>query len=135
MAAKVTNAGERTLLDVALTNWGAMTVRLARAAFTVADDMVIGEVTEATYPGYAPQTIVYTGLSAGSPGGRAIATFTPIVFLCSGTTPPNLIYGWWLQDGASRILIAERFTGSPRPMAGVSDSITIEPTLRLWAPS
>ncbi len=135
MAAKVTNDGERFILDTALVHGGALTIKLAQADFAEGDSMVSGDFVEANYDGYASQTLSYLGLEAGSPGGRAIADFADTTFACTGNATPNLIYGYWVESGAGNVILCERFTGSPRPMQENLQTVIISIAIRLWSPT
>lgn len=135
MASKVTNLGERLVLDTAMEHAPALYVRLARADFEVSDDQDVSDFIEADFQGYIPIRIVYIALDADNPGGRAIAIFEPIQFNCSGSVHPNLIYGYWIEDASHNVFIVERFTGSPRPMQSAGQSVSIELQVRLWSPT
>lgn len=134
MAGIVTNDGERLLLDAAVVNAGPLTVHLAQLDFEVADDLQVIDFTEANYNGYATQDLLYTGLEVGSPGGRAIADFAPLDFLCFDDLLPNEIYGYYVTDFFGEVVFVERFTGIARPMERAGQIVHLEITLRLWSP-
>ena len=135
MAGIFTDAGERYLADVAFTTAGPLTVKLAKAAFTISSTIALAALTEANYPGYAAEPLVYLGLTPGSPSGRAVALFQAIVFVCTGPATPNQIYGYWIEGPGPIIVGIERFTGTPRPMILAGQTVLIDISPRVWCPT
>jgi len=135
MAGIIVDSGERLLLDTALLNLPGNVVKLAKAAFTVRNNQVVTDFTEADFDGYAPEPLIYAGLMPANPGGRAIATFNSVVFAAINNAVPNLIYGYWFESAAGVLIGVERYAGLPKNMIAAGDTITIDQTLRLWSPS
>ena len=135
MAGKLCDLGERLLLDTALVHVPALTLHLIKQAFTPMDVQLVSDLAEADYDGYAPQSLVYSGLEAGNPGGRAVADFAALTFLCTGSAHPCLIYGYWVENAAHDVLWLERFNGNARPMQIVGQTVYITPRLRLYSPT
>lgn len=135
MAGIVTNFGERLLLDTAWSHAPALTAHLVKQNFTVSNDMATIDMIEADFLDYAPLTLTYAGLEVGNPGGRAIADFAPLIWICGGVFPANHIWGWWVQTAAGNVVWVEKFIGNPRPMMDLGQQVTIEPTNRLFSPS
>jgi hypothetical protein len=86
-------------------------------------DMTILAFTEADFSGYAPVTItLFNEPFATADGGATIVS--PLVqFNMSAATTPNIIYGTYLTDITSTILIASAQFDAEKPMNGTSDSI------------
>lgn len=134
MAGKVTNAGERKLLDTALQNVGVLTVKLAKAAFDPVDGLEPADFTEADYIGYAGQELTYTGLAAGNPGGKAVGQYTELVFEVATTGGANDAYGYWVEDELGVVVACERFPGSPKPMRIAGQVVHVPFSLRMFSP-
>lgn len=135
MAGLITDAGERLISQTAFENLNDLVVHLAKNEFLKRNDQDLADFEEADYDGYLPLPLVFTGLLVGNPGGRAIATFNTVIFVCGGFTTPNQIFGFWIESPGGIILGVERYAGLARPMVGPTNQITIDVTIRLWHPS
>lgn len=108
----------------------ALTIHLYQNDFTPSPGMVIGDLTEADFDGYASfamNPIIGPYLNpAGQPEiQNASHNWTP-----TGSTTPNTIYGYYTTQTGGGLRSAERFN-DPRPMADVLDSLTLLWTLVL----
>lgn len=105
-----------------------ITVHLFQNNLTPTVSNVLGDFTEATFTGYASQTLAYSG----SPVHDAVnhVWYQPCAQLTwtmgtPGTT--NNVYGVYLTDAAGNLRGAGRLDGAPAPMsvAGQTVSVTL----------
>jgi len=84
--------------------------------FTPIDTMVIGDLTEADFDGYA--RIPLTGWSAPALNGdfKAQTDLPAQIFTMTGSTTPNDIYGVFVVDGSGNLLYAELDPSGPVTM-------------------
>jgi len=135
MAGFVTGVGERVLLSAALDAVGPLSLRLAKTAFAPTASLTLAGITEADYVGYEPLPLTLGTVQPGTPGGRAEADFANVTFTCGGSATPNSIYGYFVTDGSGNLLWCELFGGAPRPMDGAGRTVSLDISLRLWAPN
>lgn len=111
MSMKVPDVGERnllTLLIAGIAGAGAK-VKLFSNNFTVIDATVLGDFTEATYTGYAAQTLAGGAVAGSNTAGRATASWTQQSYTCTGGSSQT-IYGYYIVDSTGAILyFAENF--------------------------
>lgn len=104
---------------------------------TPAEAHTVADYTEATFPGYAAHTILSSEWAITAPPGTGVQFQTAgISFTCSGGSPAELIYGYYLTtETDGELVIAHRFdsdgTGpvGPFSMEQASDSIDVVVTL------
>jgi hypothetical protein len=134
MAGLFTLLGERKFALAALANVGPLTVHLIAAPFWPANNLTPADFVEATFHGYAPIVLDFTGLEAGTPGGKAIGDYTPIGWTCIDAAVPNQIYGYFVTDDDGDCVMIEQFTGVARPMVGMGQNISLPISVRCWSP-
>jgi hypothetical protein len=134
MAGKITDIGEFQILTLGLTGLGTLTVHLVQAYFAELDTMIPGDFTEATYDGYAPLPLVYSGMEPLDPGGKQVGDYATLTWTCTGSTFPNVIYGYYVEDSLGNVLLVEAFGGSPRPMNTNGATVSIQISIRGWSP-
>lgn len=82
-------------------------VGLIAAPFTVGPGLLLADLTEATFTGYAQVTVAAWSAPAIGPDGTPSVDGGDVVFTPSDAVTPNLIYGWFLVDsGGSNLLYA-----------------------------
>lgn len=92
---------------------------------------VAGDYTEATFDGYGSIPGVSWSVST-IVAGRALTAAAPLVWICTGATTPNQIYGVYATDVATgKLLWAERLPGLPIPMVTAGDMLPYSPTFTL----
>lgn len=73
-------------------------------------DTVLADLELATFDGYAASSAVTWSAALHESDAEFIVSGGDKVFICTGDTTPNLIYGWALTDGAgTNLLFAKRF--------------------------
>lgn len=97
-------------------------------AFTVAPniDSIPGDFTEATFTGYAPASGLAPSGPFNMPGEGGMSLQFPLTFAASSplTSGPQSIVGYWVDDGAGHVLLAELFP-VPFGIQHPFDSLTI----------
>lgn len=134
MPGKFMDIGERKLLEGGVASLGVLTLKLVREAFTIVEPMTPGDLTEANYVGYAGLELTFDGLEVGNPGGKAVAKFLPLEFVCGGPETPNDIYGFFVEDADGDVIAAERYAGSARRMRIAGSTLEVVFQLRLYSP-
>jgi hypothetical protein len=111
-------ASLRTLL-----NSGKM-LRLFQNMFTPAPDDILSDFTQATFTGYAAQSLS-SAFAAGVKiiDGEYQSTAGPFTFTCSGGSAQT-VYGWYIDDG-SNVFLSNAFSAPITMVSGASFSITI----------
>lgn len=112
MAGLVVDTGlvqEMGLIDADTANWD---VHLYKNNYTPAGNSVPGSFTECDYDGYSPQTPgAFSQSSTGT--GNARITSAAMTFLKTGNVTNNLVYGYYVTDGAGDVVLAELLPGGP----------------------
>lgn len=100
------------LLALILTGWTLGKLRLFKNDFTPSFDTVVGDFTEATFPGYAliaATTTPVTGIDAQT-GNLAIVWADGCTWNAGTIVTPETVYGWYITNTAgSSVLAAGRF--------------------------
>lgn len=131
MSIKVPNVGETLLLEYLRGYLNTLTLRLFQNNYTPVDGSVIGSFTEATFDGYAAIALTtfaaaYQNVSAKAETDAALA-----VFLMTGSTTPNTIYGYYVTIGSSQVIFAERNPLGGQLMSAVGDIYPVYPRFTL----
>lgn len=126
MALKVPDVGLLKLLNDRIAGWGAsVTLHLFTNNYTPIAGSVIGNFTEATFPGYVAQAIGAWG-AAAMVGGRAKTIGSTITNTLSVTGGPYSIYGYYMTLGGV-LIWAERDPNAPISEATAGDSYSVIP--------
>jgi len=88
---------------------------------------VMGDLTEATYSGYARQNTTFSPVAING-DGKAEATVSPVTFTHNGGIVSQVINGWFVYDTNKNKLIWCQPLAAPRSMGASGDEITIDPT-------
>lgn len=93
-------------------NFYPATIKLFQNNYIPVAGTVIGDLTEATFSGYAAQALAGGAVSGMlDASGRAVAQWNAVTFTKAGATG-NTIYGYYVIDGSGNLLWAERFDSS-----------------------
>jgi len=128
MALVVPQAGARRLLDK-LIGASALTYHLyvGDVPPVILPGTVIGDFTEASYPGYAAQLSAGWG-AAVDVAGRATATAANLTFTRgAGAGAAQNIYGYYVTDVGGNLVYAERGTAPPYVFAVTGDNLVVTP--------
>lgn len=130
MAGLVTNQGERIIME-ALFNLG-LTLKLFKNDYTPVDGTTEANMTEATFPGYAPLDFDSAADWNITPGAPTEASLASQHFEADDdVVPAQTIYGYYFVDTYSGELVwAERFA-TPRVLILSGDYLNIVPKLQL----
>jgi len=88
---------------------------------------VIGDVTPATFSGYAGLTVCTNWTLPSAIGLRLVSTADQIAFVHSGGAVGNWIYGYYLDDGAGVLIAAERFDPAPQLVENAGVAVLVTP--------
>lgn len=92
--------------------------------YTPTPATVLGDLTVATYTGYAGKTVTWSGITVGSDSQHEVIGTVAAAFRPTGTTITNQIFGWYLTNTAgSTLFAAGRFDGAPLPMLSALNAI------------
>lgn len=105
-------------------NAGGTVMKLYANNYTPVAATVLGDFSEATFPGYASANNDPYG-AAAMVGPVAQIDATEAVFTRGVGVGSEDIYGYWVEDGAGNLLYAERFAGGPYTIANVGDLIGV----------
>jgi hypothetical protein len=84
----------------------------------------VAQFTEATFTGYAAVVLGTLSGPVNTPSKTATALFLNPSFVCSASGTPNVILGYWVDDGAGNFIMAESFA-SPVPIVNPGDFIDL----------
>lgn len=90
----------------------------------ITPQMAVVDFTEATFTGYAMATIAALAGPIVSPSGSCEGLFANGSFVATGSTVGNTILGYWIDDGASNIFLAEYFP-TPIPIVAAGNFIDL----------
>jgi hypothetical protein len=128
MSLSVPLVGNQRLLQVLIAGWGSLTMHLYQNNVTPSPGTVLGNLTEATFPGYSPQAV--SNWAAPAPDGsgvRYMTQATAVTFTFTGTGATNNIYGYYITDASNNLLWAEYFAGAPIVMQNPGQQIQVTP--------
>jgi len=89
-------------------------IALFKNDFIPTSASVLGDFTEAAFPGYAPQSLVMATPAFLNGQGRAEADANIVTFTATGASA-EIMYGYFLYDAGLVVRYAQRFAG-PQPM-------------------
>lgn len=115
-----------------------VTVKLIKVAFTPGDTVVIADLTEADYTGYAAQVAAEVGVAWDDNAGNAVISYEGLHFQPTGSAITNTIYGWvatpGITIGGGTPIVAMGLFDPPRAMEKVADAIDFAPLFKLGQP-
>ena len=127
MSLYVSDLGIAYQLAALIAKYGAdnLLLHLYQNNYTPTDSSVIGSFTEATFDGYASQTIA-TWSTPSVTAHVASSAAAPNVFTKSAGSTPNSIYGYYVTDSANTVMYwAERDPDAPIPMTSTGNTYTV----------
>lgn len=107
----------------------AVKVHLFTGTPPISGGMVIGDFTEATFDGYAASAVITWSdpLNPEDNDGKEMVGDTKS-FICTGTTTPEVITGYFLTGTGDVIMGAEMFE-TPQAVNAVDDAVVVVPRL------
>lgn len=108
-----------------------LVLRLFQSNTTPAEADVAATYTEATFAGYAAQTLTAASwvVTEGAPGNAAYPQAT---FTSSAAQAAQSVYGYYLTRVTSgRIAWAERFSDGPYSISNLNDAVKVTPIITL----
>lgn len=132
MPGVVVNNGEKVALDYLVgkvTTVRDLQLRLFKSNTTPDESTVVGDLTEATFTGYAVITLTGANWTTAA-GDPATGSYAEQTFTSSADQTPESIYGYYLTRVTDGDLIAaERFSNGPYVIANNGDTIKLTPTI------
>ncbi len=123
----VSDLGIAYQLNALVAKYGAdaLNLHLFQNNYTPSDSSVIGDFTEATFDGYAAETL--SGWTSASVTAHvATSNATPIAFVKTGSVTSNNIYGYYVTNSANTVMYwAERDGAAPIVMNANGDTYTV----------
>lgn len=94
---------------------------------------VTADFTAATFDGYAPVGPLGTWVPYFDGSQNVNIAAPSVLFVCSGTTTPNLVYGYYLTKSTAggTLIFAEKFEGGPIPINAIGDGVQVFPIVQL----
>lgn len=96
----------------------------------VDEDTIAADLTAATYTGNGTEAVTFNAVSESDDGVLEVVGIAG-EFRPTDAVIPEMVYGYWLVNGAGVFLGAGRFDDGPLPMESALDSIIITPRLRI----
>lgn len=90
-----------------------LTLRLFQNNHTPDGADVAGDYTEATFSGYAAVALNNWGNAFQNGSDQGEIDETVRIFTCTGPSPSNAIYGYYVTDGSGNLVWAERNPAGP----------------------
>lgn len=112
MSLLVPNEGELAMLTLLLSN--NLFLGLFKNNLTPTDATIFGDLTAATFTGYAEATLLGGASWTKTAGAPSTATYAPQTFTCSAAGTAQTIYGYYIRDSGNKLWVCERF-----PAAGI----------------
>lgn len=113
------------LTALAAGDYAAVVMKLYQNDVTPTPLTVVGDLTEATFSGYA----AVTALDYGSPymnlDGYAEMDLPSQQFDHSAGATANNVYGMWIEKTGGGLLYAARFDSAPLPMIDATNAIVV----------
>lgn len=126
----------RVILNTATWLAGA-TVRLNQANIDITPALLLADMTEANYDGYAPIALTATATAYLSGAGDYVLQYPHAIFQPTGSLVVNTIYGAWVQGVmggvGERLLWAVQFD-EPVSMTGITSVCVVEPRVIFGQP-
>lgn len=105
------------------------TLHLNKANLAVTPNTPLSALVEPTFTGYAAVASLTFGGAFNMPNGGGGMVAGSVTFLCTGGTPNETIYGWYLTDVSATLLRAYCPLGTGVPIAGPGDSVLVQPEI------
>ncbi len=107
-------------------------VRLFSTSVALSDSTVIGDLTEATFPGYAAVALTGGSWNAVTVTSHVASTSltSPASFVYGTPGSPQTIYGAYITDSGNTTLLAcWTFASGPYTVQNAGDTINTTPTI------
>lgn len=105
------------------------TLHLYSTNVLVTPQTAIGDMVEPTFTGYAAVASIAFGAAVNAPNGAALSQAPSEQFVCSGGTPTDIIYGWYLTDSGNTSLKLVVPFATPVAVGNIGDAVPVQPEL------
>jgi len=106
---------------------GTAELRLFQNDFVPNKDSVLADFTEATFDGYAAPTLTFANAYIG-PDNTVKLTAPSELFVPTGSTTPNIIYGWYIVANGTDVFSSNRFD-TEVPLTGPTTGLVAQPEI------
>lgn len=134
MAGIACNGSRKTMLENAVNKTAPsnLTIRLFKNNVVPADsdNVDASGFTEANFTGYAGQSLTAASWSVTS-AHPAVATYPQVTFTSSADQTAQLVYGYYVTNGAGQLVVAEAFSDGPYSIAANGQTIKVTPAISL----
>lgn len=122
----------RAVLDAMVDTDGAFdasTLKLYAVNVTLNPTTPLAALTAPTFTGYAPVAAIAFAAAINGPNGSAVVLAPSHLFACTGGTPSDTIYGWFLTDAGGTVLRLAVPLATPVQIALPGDGVDIQPEI------
>lgn len=130
----ITNAAKLAILAALAAEDGPLDVamlRLFQNDVTPSANTVVGDLTAATYTGYAAEAITWLAPSISTVDGEPEMIGTAGEFRPTGTTVTNEIWGYYITTAALTLFSAGKLDSPPEPFDSVTNALLLTVRVRL----
>ena len=131
MGLKLSNFGEREILQDYFSLCPTMYIGLYVAPTVIVDDTLVGDLVEASFDGYEQKVLSFDGLEMGNPNGKAQANFTPVEWVKAAGVLGQQIKGLFVLGGDPLDFMWGGDFDVERPMQNEGDTLSFSPYFRL----
>lgn len=131
MALKFSTPGLIDVLQEYKATLNTLTLRLYKNDYTPDEDSISADFTEANFAGYSAQATDNWGDAEEGDGAYAQIEEEAHLFVTTGATAGNSIYGYWLTDAGDNNVYAERFQAGPYDMSLANLALLVTPRVEL----
>lgn len=107
MAFQIQSFGLTALLPNLLSYLSGLTLHLYQNNYQPTKSDTVANYTEATFPGYASVSLNTWGTVYQNGNGDAETDEQIHTFTCTGTSPANTVYGYYVTDASNNLIFAE----------------------------
>lgn len=135
MSLVLTTAGLQWLLNSGrggMVATPSLVLRLFRNDYVPVKSSLVTDMQEANFPGYAQINLNAWGPVGPDANNDALVEETSRTFGCTGSGTPNTIYGYYVVEPVSGVMLwAERSTAPPVAMDAGGKSYIVKPRVQL----
>ena len=132
MAGKLVNQGEVIMLKASVNHTAPqnLVMRLYKNDWTPAEGDTERAAPEADFTGYSAKTLAGASWTA-TPGAPSSIEYAAQEFASSANQATQNIYGWYLTQETSGLLVAAERFSSPLPFSTDVDAVMLTPVITL----
>lgn len=110
-------------------------LHLATSNAAITSTSVLADITEATWHGYAPATIIWGAVFINPSTGMPTVTGSLTRFTATSVfSSPGTNYSWYITDSGSTVLYLARRFDAPITISAAGQVIEVVPSVPLYIP-